>query len=252
MVDHDPNQYFFYTDMSRWDWVFGRSPYKSAVTRFFTEFLLEQKPDLVHFQHTMYMGYDILRASAKRPAGCAHRLHAARVPADLPPQRPDGPHDGRIAVRPRFPAPLPRVLPAHPATGVLHAQALRGVALLAGGPVRDAVAVGARAVRALGDPRERIVCEPHGFVPAQPVPEREDRPVTASASSASSRSSRAPTSCRERGRRWARTSPGRLWIHGANLDTAPADFQEEFSSLLEEAGDGCGWWASTVATTSRS
>jgi glycosyltransferase involved in cell wall biosynthesis len=30
---------------------------------------------------------------------------------------------------------------------------------------------------------------------------------------------------------------GRLWIHGANLDTAPAEFQDEFRGLLEAAGD---------------
>ena len=63
LVNDDPHQYFFYTDMSDWDWVFGRSPKKTALTRFFREFLLEQKPDLVHFQHTLYMGYDILRVT---------------------------------------------------------------------------------------------------------------------------------------------------------------------------------------------
>ena len=50
LVNHDPHQYFFYTDMSDWDWVFGRSPKKKALTRFFREFLLEHKPDIVHFQ----------------------------------------------------------------------------------------------------------------------------------------------------------------------------------------------------------
>jgi glycosyltransferase involved in cell wall biosynthesis len=61
LVNDDPNQYFFYTDLSDWDWTFGRSPNKSALTRFFREFLLDQKPDVVHLQHTLFIGYDVLR-----------------------------------------------------------------------------------------------------------------------------------------------------------------------------------------------
>jgi glycosyltransferase involved in cell wall biosynthesis len=63
LVNEDPNQYFFYTDLSDWEWHFGRSPRKSTLTRFFREFLLDIKPDVVHFQHTIFLGYDILRVT---------------------------------------------------------------------------------------------------------------------------------------------------------------------------------------------
>src|SRR4051794_6314677 len=62
-VNDDPNQYFFYTDLSDWDWVFGRSANKSALTRFYRQFLLDHRPDIVHFQHTVWLGYDILRVT---------------------------------------------------------------------------------------------------------------------------------------------------------------------------------------------
>src|SRR2546428_1054292 len=61
LVNDDPNQYLFYTDAKGHDWLYGRSPHKSALTRFFRDFLLDQRPDLVHVQHTMFLGYDILR-----------------------------------------------------------------------------------------------------------------------------------------------------------------------------------------------
>jgi glycosyltransferase involved in cell wall biosynthesis len=63
LVNDDPNQYFFYTDLSSWDWVFGRSPDKTALTRFYRDFLLDINPDIVHFQHTLWIGYDVLRVT---------------------------------------------------------------------------------------------------------------------------------------------------------------------------------------------
>jgi glycosyltransferase involved in cell wall biosynthesis len=76
-VNDDPNQYLFYTDPSDYDEFFGRSPNKMTGTRFFRAFLLAQKPDLVHFQHTMYLGYDILRVTRNALPGApiVYTLH---------------------------------------------------------------------------------------------------------------------------------------------------------------------------------
>jgi glycosyltransferase involved in cell wall biosynthesis len=63
LVTDDPNQYFFYTDLTDWDWTFGRSPRKSALTRFFRDFLLDINPSVVHFQHTLFLGFDALRVT---------------------------------------------------------------------------------------------------------------------------------------------------------------------------------------------
>ena len=65
MVGDDPNQYLFYTntfaDHSQYDPLFGRWANKQVLTRFFRDFLLAQKPDIVHIQHTIFLGYDLLR-----------------------------------------------------------------------------------------------------------------------------------------------------------------------------------------------
>ena len=33
------------------------------ATRFFRDFLLGQRPDVIHFQHTRFLGYDMLRVA---------------------------------------------------------------------------------------------------------------------------------------------------------------------------------------------
>jgi glycosyltransferase involved in cell wall biosynthesis len=60
-VGDDPNEYFFYTDVSDYDWLFGRSPDKARLTWYFREFLRSHSPDIVHFQHTLSIGYDAIR-----------------------------------------------------------------------------------------------------------------------------------------------------------------------------------------------
>jgi glycosyltransferase involved in cell wall biosynthesis len=61
MVGSDPNQYLLYTDVSQFDWEFGRLREKQVLTRAFRDFLLALRPDVVHFHHTLYMGYDLIR-----------------------------------------------------------------------------------------------------------------------------------------------------------------------------------------------
>jgi glycosyltransferase involved in cell wall biosynthesis len=67
MVGDDPNQYLFYTDtfaeVLKYDALFRRWAEKPVLTRFFRDFLLAQKPDVVHFHHTNFLGYDILRVT---------------------------------------------------------------------------------------------------------------------------------------------------------------------------------------------
>lgn len=60
-VNDDPNQYFFYTEASAFDWFHLASRDKTVYTRFFRDFLLAYRPEVVHFQHTLFFGIDILR-----------------------------------------------------------------------------------------------------------------------------------------------------------------------------------------------
>jgi glycosyltransferase involved in cell wall biosynthesis len=60
-VDGEDHQYFLYTDNGDFDWFYGTLRDKSLYTRHFREFLLAHRPDVVHFQHTVFLGYDLVR-----------------------------------------------------------------------------------------------------------------------------------------------------------------------------------------------
>jgi len=55
------NEYFFYTDGYNFDYLFGTQPSKEFYFRHFRDFLRAFKPDIVHFQHTLFLGYDLIR-----------------------------------------------------------------------------------------------------------------------------------------------------------------------------------------------
>src|SRR6266540_3121149 len=57
----DPNQYFFHTGQGDFDFLFGSARRKELITRHFRDFLLAYRPDVVHFQHTYLLGYELIR-----------------------------------------------------------------------------------------------------------------------------------------------------------------------------------------------
>jgi glycosyltransferase involved in cell wall biosynthesis len=65
LAGQDPNQYLFYTNTfaahSQFDPLFGRWASKQVLTRFFRDFLLAHEPDIIHVQHSIFLGYDLLR-----------------------------------------------------------------------------------------------------------------------------------------------------------------------------------------------
>jgi glycosyltransferase involved in cell wall biosynthesis len=238
LVNDDPHQYFFYTDMSEWDWVFGRSPRKSALTRFFREFLLEQKPDLVHFQHTMYMGYDILRVTRNTLPDvpivytlheylpiCHHNGQLVRTT--------DGSlcdHDSPRRCHECF----PRISQQ---TFFMRKRFVQSQFSTVDLFVTPSAWAREQYVR-WGIPPERIVHEPHGFAPAKPLPERSaagDRDRFAFFGQFTQFKG-ADVLLEAFDLLGADLAP-RLWIHGANLDTAPAEFQDAFGKMLDDAGD---------------
>jgi glycosyltransferase involved in cell wall biosynthesis len=62
-VEGDPNQYFFYAEYGEFDWFLGTTRNKEAITRHFGDFLRAYRPDVVHFQHTLFIGYEAIRAA---------------------------------------------------------------------------------------------------------------------------------------------------------------------------------------------
>ncbi|HJS50139.1 MAG TPA: glycosyltransferase, partial [Gaiellaceae bacterium] len=62
LVGKARDEYFFYTDDYGYDWTFGTVPHdKELYTKHLRAFLRAVRPDLVHLQHTMFFGYDVLR-----------------------------------------------------------------------------------------------------------------------------------------------------------------------------------------------
>jgi glycosyltransferase involved in cell wall biosynthesis len=61
LVGDDPRQYFMLTTLAGWDQFLGTRREKDLYVRDFREFLRAYRPDVVHFQHTLFLGYDLIR-----------------------------------------------------------------------------------------------------------------------------------------------------------------------------------------------
>lgn len=59
-VNEDSNQYFFFTEPNDFDFFYMTARNKSIYTKAFREFLLTYQPDIIHIQHTMFFGFDLL------------------------------------------------------------------------------------------------------------------------------------------------------------------------------------------------
>jgi glycosyltransferase involved in cell wall biosynthesis len=59
-VNDDPSQYFVFTETQHFDFFNLTSRDKSLYSRHLTDFLLAHRPDVVHLQHTHFIGLDLL------------------------------------------------------------------------------------------------------------------------------------------------------------------------------------------------
>ena len=60
-VGGDPGQYFFHTDAADYDWFLSSARNKEFYTRYLADFLRAYKPDVVHVQHSLFFGFDLVR-----------------------------------------------------------------------------------------------------------------------------------------------------------------------------------------------
>jgi glycosyltransferase involved in cell wall biosynthesis len=238
LVHDDPDQYLFYTDASDFNWLYGRSPQKQALTRFFHDFLLEIQPDIVHFQQTTFFGYDVLRVTR-------NTLPRARIVYTFHEYLPICFRDGQLLRTGsnemcEEPSPqrchecFPEISPQSFFMRERFIKSHLEVVDLFTTPSAYALE---RYVE-WGIPRERIRHTPHGRPPTDVVP--ESRPgakrnrfgffgqLTAYKG--------ADVLLRALGS-LGTDFDGSLRIHGANLGTAPDHFQTEFRQLLEDVAD---------------
>jgi glycosyltransferase involved in cell wall biosynthesis len=60
-VEGDPDQYLIYTDGYDYDWLNPSVVNADFYTKHVRDFLLAFRPDVVHIQHTQFLGYPIIR-----------------------------------------------------------------------------------------------------------------------------------------------------------------------------------------------
>jgi glycosyltransferase involved in cell wall biosynthesis len=60
-INDDSNQYVFFQESADFDFFYLTAHDKDIYTKHFHRFLLAHQPDLIHFQHTHFLGYDVIR-----------------------------------------------------------------------------------------------------------------------------------------------------------------------------------------------
>ncbi len=236
-VQGDPNQYFLFTDLSQWDWLFGRYPDKTPLVPFYRDFLQALKPDVVHFQHTVFIGYDILRVTrnALPDSPIVYMLHEympiclrggqlVRVHGDDLCQKasPRRCHEcfpnlsmPELFMRERF---------------VKSQLALVDLFLTPSAYARERYidwGLSADSIRAVE----------HGLRPVQRLPEtNEERPRNRFAFFGQFTPTKGADVFLEAVKRLGDDFDGHVWFHGANLEVQPPDFRERIERLLEATG----------------
>jgi glycosyltransferase involved in cell wall biosynthesis len=234
-ANDDPNQYFFWTDLDNYDWFHGRPADKSILFRFFRDFLLAQRPDVIHFQHTLFIGYEAVRIARQTlpDAPILYMLHEY-----LPICHRDGqmvrtvneelcmletPHRCHEC----FPETSPQQFFAR--KRFIQSQLAHVDLFLAPGEyVRD------RYVD-WGVPPERIKVAPYACWPVDRVPAPE-RPRNHFAFFGQFTPYKGADVLLEAMALLGEGFDGHLWIYGANLETQRPEFREKFASMLEATG----------------
>jgi glycosyltransferase involved in cell wall biosynthesis len=235
-LDGDPSQYFFYTDRSKFDWLHLSSEDKTIFTRHYRDFLLAHRPDIVHFQHTLYLGIEMITETRNtlRDAPILYTLHEfgpicnrhgqmVRTGSDelCTHESPRRCHECFPDVSPQEFFLRKRFIQAH----------LSGVDLFLAPSrfLRDRYV-------AWGVPPEKIVVEDYGRNPP-PVTRRPDADSGRMRNRLGYFGQLIPFKgvtvlLRAMKQLADERIDAHLWVYGANLDLQPQDFQDEFRDLL--------------------
>jgi glycosyltransferase involved in cell wall biosynthesis len=245
----DPNQYFVYTDGYRFDWLMGTTTDKELFTKHFRGFLKAIQPDVVHFQHTLFLGYDLIREvrTTLPDAAILYTLHEF-LPIC---------HRQGQMVRTMNNQPCDEESPrrCHECFPEISPQSffLRKRLTMSHFDLVDLFIAPSQFLLERyvewGIPRERIVFEDYGRLPlASPPGEPPDRPRDRfgffgqfnpykGADVALEAMARIGSEV-ENDRDGSSAVPRpHLWLHGANLDLQEGAFQTRLRDLVEAAGD---------------
>ena len=238
-LDGEPDQYFMFTESEpTYDYFFGTSRNKLIYTTYFADFLEAYKPDVVHFQHTLHMGYDLV-STARRVlphAPILYTLHEylpichregqmlrtehknEELCLKASPRRcsecfPDIPSKEFYLRERRIKAHLDNVdLFIAPSEFLLQRYVDWGIA------------------------PDRIVCEDYGRLPAVRLAEsEEDRPRNRFGYFGQFNPYKGVETLLEAMATFDQRPDIHMRLHGANLDQQTDEFQESFAELLEKA-----------------
>lgn len=232
----DPNELLVYTATERFDFFWMTHRDKSFYTRDFDTFLRAQQPDIVHFQHTLFLGYDLVtqvrRSLPDTPIlytlheflpichrnGQMVRTFNGERCMDASPRRcqecfPEIPARDFFMRR--------RFIQSH----LEHVDLFLAPSRF----LRD------RYIDWGIDPA-RIRFEEYGRRPAQPAPAGAERERTRIGFFGQLNPFKGVTVLLEAMRLLSEDVPGaHLWLHGANLELQTPAFQERFGDLLDRA-----------------
>ena len=234
LVNEDPNQYLLYTQFGDFDQLFGRlEKTKGEIAREFAGFLLAQRPDVIHFQHTTYLGYDMVRVARNtlpdvpivytfqeywpicHRAGQMVRTRNNELCSEESPRRcnecfPEIPSE-TFYMRKRF---------------IQSQLALVDYFI---GPSRFLLG---RYVE-WGIPPERILFEDYGFPPVTPAPVKPDAPRNRFGFFGQMNAYKGVDVLLRAMESLGPDFEGQLSIHGANYDLAPPELRAELDNLLD-------------------
>lgn len=240
LVGEDDHEYFLYTDRNEADLIFGAMRDKRMYTEDWRSFLLAMAPDVIHFQHTLFLGYEMIRQSRST-------LPHVPIVYTLHEFLPICHHNGQM-VRVRdfelcdtaSPRRCNECFPKIPiSTFFLRERFIKSAF--------DAVDLFIAPSRQLRDryvdwgiPAEKIVFEDYGRLPVSPLEdELDERPRRAVAFFGQITRYKGVDVLLEAMKLLADEGADvQLTVHGANLSHQAQHFQDRIAGLLEET-DGC-------------
>jgi glycosyltransferase involved in cell wall biosynthesis len=237
--ESDPGQYFFYTELNDFDWLLNSTREKATITTHLRDFLLAQQPDVVHFQHTLFIGMEAIREVRNTLPDAAivytlheflpicHRHGQMLRATDEEPCMEESPR--------RCHECFPEVAPQE---FLMRKRFIQSHMSLVDQFIAPSKFLGERYAD-WGIPEEKIRVEEYGrlplsYAPANPRRKKRNRFGFFGQFS----HYKGVNVVLQAAKRLAADGvDATIWLHGANLEIQPPEFQEEFAELLEASGD---------------
>jgi glycosyltransferase involved in cell wall biosynthesis len=239
-VNDDPNQHFMHTDQASWDWLFERSHEKRPLTTAYRDLLEAIEPDVVHFQHTLFIGYDAIRVTrnALPDAPILYTLHDFIPICHRNGQMVRTIHN-RLC-REASPRRCHECYPQHSQQlFFMRERFVKSQLALVDRFIAPSHFLRQRYIE-WGIPPDRIMFEDYGRLPVEPVTDDrggEDRPRNRFAFFGQFTPFKGADLLLEAMKILGDEFAGHLWIRGANLEVQSQEFQDRFKPLLEETSD---------------